>query len=122
MSPAYKAPESPAARTWAAKVAELDGFLFVTPEYNRSIPAVLKNALDYAYREWNRKPAAFVGYGPLGAARSIEHLRLMLVELQMAPTRSGVHITIDPYLKACNRAPEPRRFRAPDRLGGHHAG
>src|SRR5256885_15438267 len=56
------------------------------------MPAVLKNALDYAYPEWNRKPAAYVGYGSVGAARSIEHLRLARVELQMAPTRHGVDI------------------------------
>ena len=79
-------------------MAEFDGFLFVTAEYNRSVPAVLKNALDYVYREGNRKPAAFVGYGPLGAARAIEHLRLIAVELQMAPTRIGVHIAMEPFL------------------------
>ena len=80
------------AKRWQKKVAEFDGYIFVTAEYNRSMPAVLKNALDYAYPEWNRKPAAYVGYGSVGAARSIEHLRLACVELQMAPTRHGVHI------------------------------
>jgi len=80
------------AQRWQKKVAEFDGYIFVTAEYNRGVPAVLKNALDYAYPEWNRKPAAYVGYGSGGAARSIEHLRLICVELQMAPTRTGVHI------------------------------
>jgi len=80
------------AQRWQKKVAEFDGYIFVTAEYNRGVPAVLKNALDYAYPEWNRKPAAYVGYGSVGAARSIEHLRLICVELQMAPTRNGVHI------------------------------
>jgi NAD(P)H-dependent FMN reductase len=77
---------------WQKKVAEFDGYIFVTAEYNRGVPGVLKNALDYAYPEWNRKPAAYVGYGSVGAARSIEHLRLICVELQMAPMRTGVHI------------------------------
>ena len=77
---------------WQKKVAEFDGYIFVTAEYNRGAPAVLKNALDYAYPEWNRKPAAYVGYGSVGAARSIEHLRLICIELQMAPIRTGVHI------------------------------
>jgi NAD(P)H-dependent FMN reductase len=77
---------------WQKKVAEFDGYIFVTAEYNRGVPAVLKNALDYAYPEWIRKPAAYVGYGSVGAARSIEQLRLICVELQMAPTRTGVHI------------------------------
>jgi NAD(P)H-dependent FMN reductase len=80
------------AQRWQKKVAEFDGYIFVTAEYNRGVPAVLKNALDYAYPEWNRKPAAYVGYGSVGAARAIEHLRLINVELQMAPMRTGVHI------------------------------
>ena len=65
---------------------------WINAEYNRSIPAALKNALDYAYNEWNKKPAAYVGYGSVGAARAMEHLRLINVELQMVPLRSGVHI------------------------------
>jgi NAD(P)H-dependent FMN reductase len=77
---------------WQQKVAEFDGYIFVVAEYNRSITAALKNALDYAYNEWNKKPAAYVGYGSVGAARAIEHLRLINVELQMAPLRGGVHI------------------------------
>ena len=80
------------AQRWQKKVAEFDGYVFVTAEYNRSMPAVLKNALDYAFPEWNHKAAAYVGYGSVGAARSIEHLRLTCVELQMVPTRHGVHI------------------------------
>jgi NAD(P)H-dependent FMN reductase len=80
------------AQRWQKKVAEFDGYIFVTAEYNRSMPAVLKNALDYAFPEWNHKAAAYVGYGSVGAARSIEHLRLTCVELQMVPTRHGVHI------------------------------
>jgi NAD(P)H-dependent FMN reductase len=77
---------------WQRKVAEFDGYIFVTPEYNRSLSAALKNALDFAYPEWTRKPAAAVGYGSVGAARAVEHLRTIAIELQMAPTRTGVHI------------------------------
>ncbi|HEY7750124.1 MAG TPA: NADPH-dependent FMN reductase [Aestuariivirgaceae bacterium] len=80
------------AQRWQKKIAGFDGFIFVTAEYNRGIPAVLKNAIDYAYPEWNKKAASFVGYGAVGAARAVEHLRLITVELQMAPTRTGVHI------------------------------
>ncbi len=90
--PAYVPPRDEAALRWGKKVAELDGFIFVTAEYNRGAPAVLKNALDYAYKEFNHKPAAFVGYGGVGGARAVEQLRLTSIELQMAPTRSGVHI------------------------------
>ena len=77
---------------WQKKVGEFDGYIFVTAEYNHGIPAVLKNALDYAYPEWNKKAAAFVGYGAVGGARAIEQLRLVCIELQLAPTRTGVHI------------------------------
>lgn len=80
------------AQRWQKHVARFDGYLFVCAEYNRGIPAVLKNALDYAYPEWNRKPAAYFGYGSVGAARAVEQLRLICVELQMAPLRNGVHL------------------------------
>jgi NAD(P)H-dependent FMN reductase len=81
-----------AAVRWQRTVAEFDGYVFVTAEYNRGLPAVLKNALDYAYPEWNRKPFACLGYGSVGGARAVEQLRLNGIELQMAPTRNGVHI------------------------------
>jgi NAD(P)H-dependent FMN reductase len=77
---------------WQNKIGSFDGYIFVVAEYNRSITGALKNALDQAYKEWVRKPAAYVGYGSVGAARAIEHLRLVNVELQMVPVRSGVHI------------------------------
>lgn len=98
MSPVYAAPRNPVAQRWAAKLAGLDGFIVVTPEYNHGPSAVLKNALDYAYKEFNRKPVGFVGYGGVGAARSIEHLRMVAVELQMAPVRAAVHIGMVEFL------------------------
>jgi NAD(P)H-dependent FMN reductase len=91
-SPFREPSKNDVALRWGRKVAELDAFVFITGEYNHSIPASLKNALDYLYAEWNRKPAAFVAYGNAGGARGIEQLRLVLVELQVAPLRSAVHI------------------------------
>jgi NAD(P)H-dependent FMN reductase len=91
-SNAYAPSVNEVAQRWQKKVAEFDGYIFITAEYNHGPTAVLKNALDYAYPEWNKKPAAFVGYGSVGAARAIEQLRLIAVELQMAPTRTGVYI------------------------------
>jgi NAD(P)H-dependent FMN reductase len=92
LSPAWGPIATPAAQAWQQTVARLDGFIFVTPEYNHGPSSALKNALDYAYNDWNRKPAGFVGYGSVGAARAVEQLRLVAVELQMAPTRNAVHI------------------------------
>ena len=89
-SPAWMPPKDHVAERWAAKLAEFDGLLFVTPEYDHGYSAVLKNALDYAFQQFNRKPAAFVGYGGVGAARAIEQLRIVAVELQMAPIRKSV--------------------------------
>ncbi|HHZ10014.1 MAG TPA: NAD(P)H-dependent oxidoreductase [Rhizobiales bacterium] len=96
-SSAWVPSKNQVAQKWQKKVAEFDGFIFVTGEYNRGPSAVLKNALDYAYTEWNRKPAAFVGYGGVGGARAIEQLRLNAVELQMAPVRAAVHIVWADY-------------------------
>ncbi len=63
-----------------------------SPEYNHGYPAVLKNALDHSFVEWQRKPVAFVGYGNVGGARAIEQLRQVVVELEMVPLRHAVHI------------------------------
>ena len=79
---------------WAEKVASYDGYVFVTPEYNHSVPAALKNALDYVYAEWNNKGAAFVGYGSLGGARAVEHLRGIASELQLAHVRQSLAFSL----------------------------
>ncbi|HEY9723286.1 MAG TPA: NAD(P)H-dependent oxidoreductase [Oscillatoriaceae cyanobacterium] len=80
------------ARRWQQKIGEFDGYIIITAEYNHAPTGVLKNALDYAYPEWNRKPVTFVGYGQVGAARAIEQLRQIAVELQMAPIKQAVHL------------------------------
>lgn len=82
----------PHAVAWQDKLAGFDGFVFVLAEYNRSITGALKNALDQAYTEWNRKPFTALAYGRLGGARALEHLRLIGIELQMVPLRNAVHI------------------------------
>lgn len=87
------------AMAWQNKLAEFDGYIFLTPEYNHSITGALKNALDQAYKEWNRKPAAAMGYGGVGAARAIEHLRTIAVELQMVPLRNAVHLGGGEFMK-----------------------
>lgn len=84
---------------WQNKVGEFDGYIFVTAEYNHSITGALKNALDQAYKGWVRKPAAYVGYGGVGAARAVEQLRLINVELQMVPVRAAVHIGGGEFMK-----------------------
>jgi NAD(P)H-dependent FMN reductase len=92
MTPAWGPSKNEVAQRWQKKIDSLDGFIVIAAEYNRGPTAVLKNALDYGYNEWNKKPIAFVGYGGVGGARSVEQLRLHAVELQMAPIRAAVHI------------------------------
>lgn len=96
-SPAYAPSQAEGAKAWQDKIASLDGFIITAAEYNRSPTGVLKNALDYAYNEWNNKPVGFVGYGGVGGARAVEQLRLIAVELQMAPVRNAVHIVWADY-------------------------
>lgn len=98
MSPAWAPVKNEAARQWAAKLASLDGLIVVTPEYNHGPSAVLKNAFDYAHKEFIRKPIGFVGYGGVGAARAVEQLRLVAVEMQMAPVRNAVHLGMVEFL------------------------
>ena len=98
--PMFDLPGSPAAGKyqdetqikWAECIARGDGYIFITPEYNHAYSAVLKNALDYLFAEWNRKPATFVSFGGVGGARAVEQLRQVLVELRMAPLGDAVHI------------------------------
>jgi NAD(P)H-dependent FMN reductase len=81
-------------KKWTAQIAASDGFVFVTPEYNYGPPAVLKNAIDWVYPEWNRKATAFVSYGGVMGARAVQQLRETAIELQLAPVRSSVHIPV----------------------------
>lgn len=81
-------------KQWAAKIAELDGFVFVTPEYNHSTSGALKNAIDFVYNEWNNKAAGFVSYGGAGGTRAVEHLRLIVGELQIADVRAQLAFSL----------------------------
>lgn len=96
----------PVVSKWTQKVAQADGYIMVTPEYNHGYPAVLKNALDYVYSEWNQKAVGFVSYGSVGGGRSIEQLRQVAVELQMAPVRQAVHIGWPEYMAAVKGQPD----------------
>lgn len=83
------------ATKWAAKIGEKDAFIFIVSEYNHGPTAVLKNALDYVYKEWGKKPVSFVSYASGAAAgiRAVEQLRSIVVELQMAPMQAAIHIS-----------------------------
>jgi len=92
VSPAWGPSKNEVAQRWQTKLEEFDGFIFTAAEYNHAPTAVLKNAIDYAGPQWNKKTAAFVGYGAVGGARAVEQLRMVAVEMQMAPVKTAVHI------------------------------
>jgi NAD(P)H-dependent FMN reductase len=80
-------------RNWSATVARADAFVFVTPEYNHSFPASLKNALDYLSREWADKPVGLVSYGGVSAGlRAATALKPVLAALRMVPVVEAVSI------------------------------
>ncbi len=79
-------------KRWSEKIAQADGYIFVTAEYNRGVPAAFKNAIDFLYHEWNNKAVGFVGYGSSGGNRSVESWRLISGELQMADVREQLQL------------------------------
>jgi len=81
-------------KKWSEKISSLDAFVFVTPEYNHSTSGALKNAIDFLYKEWNNKSAGFVSYGSIGGARAVEHLRLIMGEVQIADVREQVMLSL----------------------------
>ncbi len=81
-------------KRWAEKIDAFDAYVFVTPEYNHSIPGALKNAIDFLFKEWNNKAAGFVSYGSVGGARAVEQLRVVMGELMIADVREQVMFSL----------------------------
>jgi len=94
MPPSMGKYQHPHTKRWAAKIASLDAFVFVSPEYNHGIPAALKNAIDFLFAEWKDKAAGFVSYGGAGGARAVEQLRLVLAEVHVATVRAQVLLSM----------------------------
>ncbi|MEN3268887.1 NAD(P)H-dependent oxidoreductase [Pseudonocardia sp.] len=92
--PAMGQYSQPHTKAWAAKIDTFDGYVFVTPEYNHSTSGALKNAIDFLHGEWNNKAAGFVSYGSAGGTRAVEHLRLVMAELQVATVRAQVALSL----------------------------
>ena len=74
-------------KRWSEKINQADGYIFVTAEYNHSIPGALKNALDFLFHEWKYKAVGFISYGSIGGSRAAEQLRLIAGQFQMADVR-----------------------------------
>ena len=96
-----------------------DGFIICTPEYNHGYPAVLKNALDYVYYDWSRKPVAFVSWGGGGGTRGVEQLRLVTIELDMVPLRWAVHIPNPWFIKDASELKTEANLQATSAMLDH---
>ncbi|WP_291314919.1 NADPH-dependent FMN reductase [Corynebacterium sp. UBA2622] len=86
--------EDEAVNTWSKAVDSCDGFVFVTPEYNHSVPGTFKNAFDSLSSEWTGKPVGFVGYGSAGALRAVEHWRQIISNFSMPNVRNQVALSM----------------------------
>ena len=96
-------------KRWSDKIKEFDGYIIVTPEYNHSTSAALKNAIDYLHVEWINKAAGFVSYGSMGGARAVEHLRQIYAELQVATVRAQVMFSLfSDFVNMTEFKPDPR--------------
>ena len=113
MPPSMGKYQQPHTKRWAAKIASLDAFVFVSPEYNHSIPAALKNAIDFLFAEWNHKAAGFVSYGAVGGARAVEQMRLVLAEVHVATVRAQVLLSMmTDFENFTTFKPEPHHEKA----------
>jgi NAD(P)H-dependent FMN reductase len=99
----------PHTKAWAAKIAQFDAYVFVTPEYNHGTSAALKNAIDYLFGEWNNKAAGFVGYGGAGGTRAVEHLRTILANVMVATVQAQVMLSLFTDFESFTKfRPDPR--------------
>lgn len=113
-SNAYMPSSNPEGIRWQKAVAGFDGYVFLVAEYNRSITGALKNAIDWDYVGWNRKPMGVVAYGSVGGARAVEQLRTIAIEMQMVPVRAGVHIGGSEFYRVGPYNPNPEPIEALD--------
>jgi NAD(P)H-dependent FMN reductase len=101
----------PGCSDFLRRLDDADAFVVVTPEYNHSFPASLKQAIDLAGSEWHRKPVALVSYGGLaGGLRAVEQLRLVFAEMHAVTIRETVS-----FHDAWERFDADGRLRAPER-------
>ncbi|MDO5676999.1 MAG: NAD(P)H-dependent oxidoreductase [Propionibacteriaceae bacterium] len=94
---------------WGDTLAACDGYVFVTPEYNHSVPGAFKNAIDHLGPELQFKPVAFVSYGAEGGVRAVEHWRVIVANFNMWGLRNQVSLNLFTEFDADGVAPNERR-------------
>ncbi len=103
-------------RRWSRTVDALDGFVWVTPEYNHGVPAAMKNAVDLLYPEWNNKTVGYVGYGFDGGTRAVEQWRGIHAAVVMFSVRSQVALQNASDFDGNAFTPQERRANRLDRM------
>lgn len=91
---ANKRYEDPRVQEWSRAIDACDAFVFVTPEYNRSVPGAMKNAVDCLGSEWRGKPLGFVGYSASGGIRAVEHWRAIMANFECPMLRTQLSLSI----------------------------
>jgi NAD(P)H-dependent FMN reductase len=125
--PLFDEPEHPRLRQyahehtkrWSERVQRADAFVFVTPEYNFSVPPSLVNALDYLVHEWAYKPVGFVSYGGVsGGTRSVQMAKLLVTSLNMMPLPEAVSLPFFARMFAADGtfAPDELQGKAADTM------
>lgn len=112
-SPMYVPVETEEGKRWASKIDDADGLIFLTAEYNRSIPASLKNAIDYLYKEWEGKKAGIISYGYIDAGGSAtKHLVDILnwVKLDIVEPKIAIALGQDTFDENGKIADEEKTF------------
>lgn len=109
---ANKQYDDPEVTRWSQAVDACDGFVFVTPEYNHSVPGTMKNAFDSLGPEWLGKPVAFVGYGADGAIRAVEHWRQIVANFSMFDVRNQVGLSLFDDIQDGDLRPRERKQQA----------
>lgn len=102
----YRTPQT---RRWSEAIDSFDGFVWVTPEYNHSVPAAFKNALDVLHPEWRHKAVGFVAYGADGGTRAVEHWRTIVANVMMVGVRGQVSLSTFLDWQDGGFAPQERR-------------
>lgn len=106
---AQKKYDSPEVTAWSQKIDELDGYIFVTPEYNHGVPGGFKNAFDSLGSEWSNKAVALIGYGADNGVRAVEQWRPILNNLNMYTIRAAINFNLFSEFGDAGFAPEERR-------------
>ncbi|CAO3617228.1 unnamed protein product [Mucor hiemalis] len=84
-------------KLWSKKINAMDGFIFITPQYNFGYPAVLKNAIDYLFNEWTQKPTMVISYANRGGGKAAAQLRQVLEGIRMDITETMPAIEIKDF-------------------------